>query len=50
MNESTKVYALRQVAQGCICTTNSLDKMDIYMKFKHKLKNMSKIWNTSQNV
>ena len=35
-NESIKVYAWRQVAQGCICITISLDKIDIYMKFKHK--------------
>ena len=24
------------MAQGCICIANSLDKIDIYMKFKHK--------------
>ena len=24
------------MAQGCICITISLDKIDIYMKFKHK--------------
>ena len=35
-NESTKVYAWGQVAQGCICITVSLDKIDIYMKLKHK--------------
>ena len=30
------------MAQGCICITNSLDKIDIYMKFKHKHENMHK--------
>ena len=39
-NESTKVYAWRQVAQGCICIAINLDKIDIYMKLKHKHENM----------
>ena len=49
-NESTKVYALRQVAQGCICIANSLDKMDGHIhEAKHiNMKNMHKNGNTSQ--
>ena len=44
MKETTKVYAWRHVAQGCICISNSLDKMDIYMKFKtHGHENLSKM-------
>ena len=36
--------------KGCICITISLDKIDIYMKFKHEHENMYKMENTSQNV
>ena len=30
-------------SKGCICINNSLDKIDIYKKFKHKHKNMKQL-------
>ena len=36
------------MAQGCIHITNSLDKMDIYMKLKHKHEKYVQYENTSQ--
>ena len=45
-----KSICMRQVAQGCMCITISLDKIDIYMKFKHKHLKHVQNENTSQNV
>ena len=40
-NESTKIYAIESTwLKRMYMYNNSLDKMDIYMKFKHKHVNM----------